>query len=231
MTALRPSRFFPPAEEAGRQGLVGVGGELSIEWLVDAYCHGIFPWPTGDERLAWWSPNPRATIERGELHIARRLRRTWRSGRFEVTCDRDFRGTISGCATAQVRRDNTWITPQMMAAYCHLHEAGFAHSVEVWHAGELAGGIYGVAIGGMFAGESMFYRVRDASKIALVNLAGHLEARGYQLFDIQQLTPHSERLGAALIPRNKFLQRVAAAIELPITFGSQLLGSEIWQRE
>ncbi|HWC90227.1 MAG TPA: leucyl/phenylalanyl-tRNA--protein transferase [Pirellulales bacterium] len=229
MAALRPSRYFPPPDEATWHGLVGTGGQLSIEWLLDAYSHGIFPWPTTDGRLAWWSPDPRATIEFERLHISRRLRRVWQSGRFEVTANRDFRGTIEGCATVQDRMDNTWITPQMLAAYCRLHEAGIGHSVEVWHDGKLAGGIYGVAIGGMFAGESMFYRQRDASKIALVHLVGHLQARGYQLFDIQQLTPHTARLGATTMPRRDFLCRVAAAIELPVTFGRQLVGSEIWQ--
>lgn len=229
MAAGRPSRYFPPVEESTWQGLVGTGGQLSTEWLVDAYSHGIFPWPTTDGRLAWWSPDPRATLEFERLHIPRRLRRTWQSGRFQVSCDRDFRGTIAGCATAQGRLHNTWITPQMLAAYCQLHEAGIAHSVEVWHEGELAGGVYGVGIGGMFAGESMFYRQRDASKIALVSLLGHLRSRGYELFDIQQLTPHTARLGGATIARREFLRRLAAAIELPVTFGQELVGSAIWQ--
>lgn len=228
MAALRPSRYFPPADEAGWQGLVGTGGQLTIEWLLDAYSHGIFPWPTTDGQLAWWSPDPRATLEFERLHISRRLHRTWRSRMFEVTCDRDFHGVISGCATAQQRSHNTWITPQMISAYCRLHDAGVAHSVEVWHQGHLAGGVYGVGIGGMFAGESMFYRVRDASKVGLVHLVGHLRARGYRLFDIQQFTPHTARLGAATMPRVSFLRRLATAVELPVTFGDELAGSEIW---
>ena len=223
---LPPSRYFPPAETAGDEGLLCVGGKLSPAWLLDAYRHGIFPWPIfpDDRDVAWWSPDPRAIFELGKLRISRRLWRTCHGDKFTMTCDRDFAGVMRGCATAQRRRRNTWITPGIVAGYQRLHERGMAHSVEVWHAGQLAGGVYGVAIGGLFAGESMFFRVTDASKVALVNLEAHLRARGYLLFDIQQLTPHTERLGAIEIPRAVYLARLAVAVDAPMTFGSELVG-------
>ena len=193
-----------------------------MEWLLDAYRHGIFPWPIWEEGepMAWWSLDPRAIIEldRG-LHVTRRLRRTVRSQKFEITRDQDFRGVIRGCATSPGRRGRTWLTDEMVVAYTRLHDLGHAHSIEAWHAGMLAGGVYGVAIGGLFAAESMFYHVRDASKVALVHLVDHLRARGYLLLDIQQWTGHSASLGAIEIPREEYLRRLATAIELPVSFG------------
>jgi leucyl/phenylalanyl-tRNA--protein transferase len=226
MSSLPPSHYFPPAESADANGLVGFGGELACEWLLDAYRHGIFPWPMwGDEEpLAWWSLDPRAIFEMGEMYVARRLRRTIRSGKFEATCDQAFSGVMRGCATGRGRRGGTWITPSMLSAYTHLFDLGYAHSVEVWHDGKLAGGVYGVAIGGLFAAESMFFRVRDASKVAFVHLMAHLVARGYRLFDIQQMTDNSARLGALEISRREYLLRLAEAIELPVTFGDNLQG-------
>lgn len=206
---------------------MAVGGRLTPEWLLDAYRHGIFPWPVEDGRLAWlmwWSPDPRAVLELDEFRVSRRLRRTCKSGRFRVTCDRDFSGVIHGCATSQDRPNAVWLTDDMRAAYVQLHQLGFAHSVEVWQAEELVGGVYGVALGALFAGESMFYRARDASKVALVHLVRHLKSRGYELFDIQQLTPHTERLGAKEIPRSDFLARLAQAVDAPVTFGDSLEG-------
>ncbi len=166
---LPKSKFFPPAELAEPEGIVLFGGKLSPEWLLDAYAHGIFPWPIfdGTDIVVWWSPDPRAIFEFDRFYVSRRLDRTLRSGAFEVTADRDFAGVVSGCATAGDRRHNTWLTPKMIEAYVQLHNLGHAHSVEVWHDGHLAGGVYGVAMGGLFAGESMFHRVRDASKVAL----------------------------------------------------------------
>lgn len=212
------SKFFPPAESADADGLLGIGGQLTPDWLLDAYRHGIFPWPPNERTLAWFSPDPRAVIEFDELHVSRRLRDTLRSSKFRVTRDADFAGVIHGCGTAQDRRGQTWLTPSMLKAYIHLHELGHAHSVEVWHGDELAGGTYGVAIGGLFAAESMFYRVRDASKVAVVKLVEHLQTQGFALLDIQQLTPHTARLGAKEIPRAEYLRRVAAAVELPLRF-------------
>lgn len=221
MAKLTKPQFFPPPELAEPEGIVLFGGRLTIDWLLDAYRHGIFPWPIfdGTDLMVWWSPDPRAVIELDGLHVSRRLERTLRSGQFTVTSDRDFLGVIEGCATVGDRCGATWITAEMIEAYLELHEQGFAHSVEVWHDGRLAGGVYGVAIGGLFAGESMFHEVRDASKVALARLVEHLRGRGYQLFDIQQLTPHTQRLGAIEIPRDDYLARLAAAVNLPATFG------------
>jgi leucyl/phenylalanyl-tRNA--protein transferase len=218
MNQFPPSAYFPPIDEARDDGLLAVGGRLDPQWLLDAYRHGIFPWPVG-ETLAWWSPDPRAIFELDGFHVSRRLARTCRSGQFQVTCNQNFAGVVAGCATAQHRRFATWITPELRTAYGHLHRLGHAHSVEVWSEGELAGGVYGVAIGGLFAGESMFHVVRDASKVALVWLVEHLRERGYLLFDIQQLTPHTASLGAIEIPRNEYLRRLAQALQARVSFG------------
>jgi leucyl/phenylalanyl-tRNA---protein transferase len=220
MSNLGPSRFFPPAEMADADGIVGFGGKLAPEWLLDAYRHGIFPWPMGPEEMPipWCSPDPRAVIELDQFHLPRRLRRTCRGGRFTATLDRDFAGAIKGCATAGDRRWQTWLTRPMIRAYLRMFELGHAHSVEVWHEGELAGGLYGVAVAGLFSAESMFHRVRDASKVALVALVEHLRSRGYALLDIQQLTTHTAQFGAREIPRSKYLARLAEALRQPVVF-------------
>jgi len=220
MAILCASRFFPPAETVAGEGPIGFGGQLSPEWLLDAYSHGIFPWPVGepDWPVAWWSPDPRAIIELDRFHVPRRLRRTIRTGRFETTFDRDFAAVIRGCATAPPRAGQTWITPEMIDAYVRLAQLGHAHSVEVWTEGRLAGGAYGVSIGGLFAAESKFYRARDASKVALARLVEHLRQRGYALLDIQQLTPHTARFGAIEISRREYLERLAEALTLPVTY-------------
>jgi leucyl/phenylalanyl-tRNA--protein transferase len=225
---LSAPRFFPSPLVSTSDGLICVGGRLAPEWLLDAYCHGIFPWPVwDDEPMAWWSLDPRAIFEFECVRVSRRLARTIHSGKFQVTCDRDFAGVIRGCGTAGDRQEGTWLTPAMIAAYCELHRLGHAHSIEVWHENELAGGTYGVAIGGLFAAESMFYRVRDASKVAVVSLLAHLQTRGYRLCDIQQWTPHTGRLGAIMIPRIDYLHRLAEAVDLPVTFGNALSGEPL----
>jgi len=216
-------RFFPPPIATTVDGLVCVGGCLQAKWLLDAYQHGIFPWPVWqDEPMAWWSPDPRAVLELDQLHVSRRLKRTISSQKFMVTCDRDFRGVIEGCATANDRQGATWLLPNMIDAYCEMHRLGHAHSVETWLGNQLVGGTYGIAIGGLFAAESKFYRVRDASKIALVHLVNHLRSRGYQLLDVQQWTPHTGRMGVTEIPRRQYLRHLAAAVRLPVTFGTTL---------
>lgn len=216
------SRFFPPLEEADEYGMVAKGGVLSTECLLDAYRHGIFPWPASERQLTWWSPDPRAIIELDGLYVSRRLARTCRSGKFEVTCDRDFAGVVLACATAGRRRRSTWITSGIRKSYQELFRLGHAHSVESWRDGKLAGGLYGVSIGGAFSAESMFYCVSDASKVALVFLVEHLKARGYALLDIQQLTPHARSLGAKPIPRREFLRRLDEALKLDVSFGGEL---------
>jgi len=224
MSKFSKSRFFPPVELAEPEGVVLFGGKLSVEWLLDAYAHGIFPWPIfdGTDLVVWWSPDPRAVIEFERFHAPRRLQRTCRSGQFKISCDRDYAAVLQGCATAGDRLGRTWLTPAMIAAYQKLHDAGHAHSIEVWQGEKLAGGIYGVTIGGLFAGESMFHYVRDASKVALVALVEHLRARGYELFDIQQLTNHTASFGAVEIPRKEYMTRLARALAKPVTFGSRL---------
>lgn len=221
MTATPPSKYFPPVEIADEDGLMLFGGELTPDWLLDAYSHGIFPWPISDGRtlLAWWSPDPRAIIEFDELHISRRLRRTLRSGKFRVTCNTDFAGVIQGCATADDRVGQTWLCNEMIDAYHEMHRQGHAMSVEVWLDDQLVGGTYGISLGGFFAAESKFHTETDASKVALVALVHHLRARGYDVLDIQQLTEHTERLGAKEIPRADFLARLEKALEMPTTFG------------
>ncbi len=224
MSQLPQSRFFPPADQADPDGLLALGGRLTPQWLLDAYQHGIFPWPHGDldDPMLWWSPDPRAIFEFDRFHVPRRLWQTCRSSRFELTCDRDFAGVIRGCATAGDRSRGTWLTARMIRAYIRLHELGYAHSVEAWTDGHLAGGTYGVAIGGLFAAESMFYRDSDASKVALVALMTHLRSRNYRLIDIQQLTPHTARFGAIEIPRSEYLSRLSVAVEQAVTFGNHL---------
>jgi leucyl/phenylalanyl-tRNA--protein transferase len=223
MTSLPTSRFFPPAEDADPEGVVGFGGSLSAEWLLDAYQHGIFPWPTGDPRLPvpWCSPDPRAVFELDRFHVPRRLAQTCRSEKFRVTFDTDFSGVIRGCASSGTRRGQTWLTAAMIRAYTHLFELGHCHSVEVWHHEQLAGGTYGLAVGGLFAAESMFYRLRDASKVALVCLVQRLRRRGYTLMDIQQLTPHTSQFGAVEIPRAEYLRRLAESLGVDATFGDR----------
>ncbi len=227
MTNLPPSRFFPPAESADAEGVVGFGGELSPEWILDAYQHGIFPWPTGDPSLPvpWCSPDPRAIITWDQFHVPRRLAQTCRGGKFRATFDTDFPAVIRSCATAGTRRGRTWLTTPMIRAYTRLHEMGHGHSAEVWQGDELAGGCYGLAIGGLFAAESMFYRARDASKVALVHLVERLRGRGFVFMDIQQLTRHTAQFGAVEVPRADYLRLLAEALRVAASFGDGPAGS------
>ncbi len=218
-----PKSRFPDVRLADEEGLIGYGGELEPDWLLDAYRHGVFPWPSSDdEPVLWWSPDPRAVIELDGLRISRRLSRRIRSGCFSVTINQDFAGVLRGCATGPGREGGTWLTPNMQAAYHRIHQLGHAHSVEAWHEGKLVGGVYGVAVGGAFSAESMFHRRTDASKVALAHLVTHLRNRGYGLLDIQQGTEHTSRLGATEIPRDEYLNRLASLVDLPITFGDAL---------
>ncbi len=218
---------FPPVSMADHDGLLMVGGQLDPDWLLEAYRRGIFPWPVrqfGRDILAWFSPDPRAILELDEVYVSRRLARRIRRREFEVTCDQAFHEVITACARPRPDQGQhgSWITPGIVRAYGELHRLGYAHSVEAWQDGELAGGIYGVALGGLFAGESMFHRRRDASKVALVLLARHLKRRGFALFDIQQATGHTLSMGAREIPRRTYCRRLRGALELPVTFGSRL---------
>jgi leucyl/phenylalanyl-tRNA--protein transferase len=199
-----------------------VGGCLNVRWLLAAYRQGIFPWPICDEDrqiLAWFSPDPRAILNLDALHISRRLRRRLRSGQFTVSFDRDFEAVIRACAEPRREDPLTWITPELSAAYQQLHRQGYAHSVEVWQDSRLVGGLYGLAVGGFFSGESMFHRTRDASKVALVHLVERLRRQGFTLLDVQQTTPHLTRMGASEIARAEFLARLESALNLPVRFG------------
>ena len=201
------------------EGLIGVGGDLSPALLLRAYSEGVFPWFSEGDPVLWWSPDPRAIIELDGLHISRRLARTIRSGKFRVTLDRQFEAVMRACG--ETRPEGTWVTDEMLAAYIRLHREGHAHSVEVWHGEALAGGIYGVAIGGLFAGESMFHTVTDASKVALAALVEHLKKRGYVLFDVQMTTEHTERMGAVEIARDAYLARLHDAVGMGnVRFGN-----------
>jgi leucyl/phenylalanyl-tRNA--protein transferase len=206
------------AEFAQEHGLVGVGGDLAAATLLEAYCAGRFPWYDEDWPICWWSPDPRAIFELAEFRVPRRLARTLRSGKFRITVNQAFGEVIRGCGE---RREGTWLTGDMIVAYERLHRLGHAHSIEVWQGGTLAGGLYGVAIGGFFAGESMFSRVRDASKAALVFTVGRLVERGFALFDTQFVTDHTARLGATLIPREQYLTRLADALARPARFAEE----------
>jgi leucyl/phenylalanyl-tRNA--protein transferase len=178
--------------------------------LLLAYRSGIFPWTAAP--VTWWSPNPRAIFELNHFHVSRSLARILRHGVFRVTLDQDFRQVMEGCAAPAPGRRSTWISAEFLEAYTELHEQGHAHSVECWQDNLLAGGVYGVSIGGFFAGESMFYRVSNASKVALCHLIEHLRRREFALFDIQLLTPITRQLGATAIPRPVYLNRLAKAI-------------------
>jgi len=208
--AWRQSKLWCDPELADATGLVAMGGDLSPERLLEAYRRGIFPWYDESLPICWWSPDPRAIFELDRLHVSRRLRRTCRSNGYQVTVDQAFAGVIRGCADRPGQ--GTWITSAMIDAYESLHRLGHAHSLEAWCGDVLAGGIYGVAVGGLFAGESMFSRSRDASKVALVHLVARLRERGFQLFDVQFLNAHTARLGAVEIPRKEYLTRLRAAI-------------------
>lgn len=216
---------FPPPGTWPAEGPLAVGGGLAPERLVDAYSRGIFPWPvsSGPRGLLWWSPDPRGILALERLHVPRRLARTMRSGGFSITCDRSFGAVVRACAETGTRRGSTWITPAIVAAYERLHALGICHSVEVWRDGRLAGGLYGVSIGGMFAGESMFSVERDASKVALVRLAEGLRDAGCRLFDVQIVSPHLARFGAVEVPRAKFLLRLRDAIGSPSCWPPRLV--------
>lgn len=220
---LPPPRFvFPAAARADRNGLVAYGGDFEPESVVSAYVRGIFPWPHGETEMLWFSPDPRAIIPVGGLHVSRRLERTIRSGRFRVTLDAAFERVICACA---VREEGTWITERLVRGYVKLHELGWAHSFETWTAdGELAGGLYGVAVGSMFGAESMFYRVTDASKVAMVAMMEHAERIGLTLVDVQVLTEHTERMGAIEVPRSDYLRRLRGALEHRVDWSGSRIG-------
>jgi len=229
---LDPDEPFPPVTRALREpnGLLAAGADLSPERLIDAYAHGIFPWFGEEDPVLWWSPDPRMVLHPPDVHVSRSLRRTIRSGRIRVTLDTCFREIMEGCAEPRPDQDGTWITEEMTEAYHRLFALGHAHSVEAWTGDRLVGGLYGVAIGRMFFGESMFSRVTDASKVALVALARQLDRWGFPCVDCQMSTGHLSSLGAREIPRAEFLRQVRrlvqeAPVPSPWRFDADLLGT------
>ena len=216
--ASRPTAPFPdPAlAETEPNGLLAVGGDLSPQRLRSAYRLGIFPWYGAGQPILWWSPDPRLVLFPDRLRISRSLRKTLRRGAFTVSLDRDFGAVIRACAAPRADAGGTWIVPAMARAYERLHVLGLAHSAEAWRGDELAGGLYGVAMGRVFFGESMFSRASDASKVALAYLARCLSDWGYALIDCQVYTPHLASLGAVAMPRAEFQRRLAEAIDQPV---------------
>jgi leucyl/phenylalanyl-tRNA--protein transferase len=204
---------FPPAALASDDGLLAVGGDLRVERLLEAYRNGIFPWPMPGAPLAWWSPDPRFVLHPTELQVPKSLQRVLRKGSFTITVDRSFEAVIRGCRRAERPGQlGTWITGDMVDAYIALHRAGHAHSVEAWQDGALAGGLYGVALGACFFGESMFAVRPDASKCAFVRLVEALAAQNCPLIDCQVHTDHLERFGAGHVPRSRFLRELSEAL-------------------
>ena len=216
---------FPPVERARRDpnGLLCAGGDLSPERLLEAYRRGIFPWYSGSEPILWWSPDPRLVLYCDALKISRSLAKSARNKGYEVRIDGAFGRVLAGCAAPRPGDGGTWLGEEMRRAYLALHRAGYAHSFETWRGGELVGGLYGVALGRMFYGESMFSHATDASKVALVGLVQELRARGFPLIDCQVRTALLVSLGAREIPRRDFLRALSALVNYPEAPGS-------WQR-
>jgi len=209
---------FPPFEQALNQpnGLLAIGGDLSTERLLIAYRQGIFPWYEAAQPILWWHPDPRMVLYPEELHVSRSLAKFIKSHPYRITCDQDFAGLIKACAEQRGKgRQGTWITPEMQQAYIRLHTEGWAHSVEVWEQDKLVGGLYGLAIGAVFFGESMFSQVNNTSKLAFVTLVRKLQAQDYKLIDCQVASKHLSSLGARDIPRRLFMRQLLEAIELP----------------
>ena len=212
---------FPSPHEAEPGGLLAVGGDLGSARILLAYSMGIFPWYSEGEPILWWSPDPRCVLDLDDFHVSRRLRRVLNQGRFRVTFDEDFRGVIRACASVERRgQEGTWITPEMERAYVRLHEAGVAHSVECWLGEDLVGGIYGIALGRGFFGESMFHRETDASKVVVARLVDRLAGWDFHFIDAQVTTSHMLSLGAREVPRALFLEDLEEALRHPTRRGS-----------
>ena len=210
---------FPPVERALSEpdGLLAAGGDLSPPRLLEAYRRGIFPWYSRGQPILWWCPDPRAVLIPQHIKVSRSLAKTIRNRGFETKIDHSFREVLRYCGSTELRPGGTWLSPEMRAAYLRLHKLGYAHSVETWLNDRLVGGLYGIAIGNVFFGESMFSLERDASKVALKRLCDELVARGYQMIDCQMATPHLMSLGAELIPRLDFIQLLSAHVGEDLT--------------
>jgi leucyl/phenylalanyl-tRNA--protein transferase len=221
MHLLRPGtdpESFPPVEQSTSEGLVAVGGDLSPLRLLAAYRRGIFPWFSAGQPILWWSPDPRAVLYPGRFHSSRSLDKSKRNRGYEIRYDTAFELVVGACAAPRAGHAGgagTWITAAMKAAYVRLHRLGHAHSVETWHDGRLVGGLYGIAMGGAFFGESMFSRATDASKVALATLVARLRARDCDFIDCQLPSRHILSLGAVAVPRARFLEELAATLRRP----------------
>ena len=206
--------IFPSPQLASEEGLLAVGGDLSLERLLLAYRMGIFPWYSEDEPILWWSPDPRLVLYPRDLKVSRSLKKVIKQEAFEVTLDCAFKEVITECARVRLEnREGTWIVEDMVQAYCRLHESGFAHSVEAWQDNSLAGGLYGVSLGKCFFGESMFTRIANASKVALVALVEYLKPLDFAFIDCQIPTAHLTRFGAREISRSRYLDELAQALK------------------
>lgn len=211
---------FPDPNLAEDDGLVAVGGELSTEFLLAAYSQGLFPWFNEGEPILWWSPNPRMILEPGSFHCSKSFKQTINSNKFQIRFDEDFSGVIAMCSTIKRKgMQGTWITDEMINAYIKLHKEGIAHSVEAYNDNRLVGGLYGISIGRVFFGESMFHTERDASKIALYKLSIKLKSWNFDFIDVQQSTPHLNSLGAENLDRRVFLRRLKKALDFPTMKG------------
>lgn len=211
---------FPPAERAGREGLLAVGGGLEPRRLLRAYARGIFPWYEEGQPILWWSPNPRFVLFPKEFHCGATLKKVLRRGDFTFSFDRDFAAVIRACALSRRDQPGTWITPEMIDAYTELHRLGYAHSLEAWSGNELAGGLYGVSLGRCFFAESMFHFADNASKAVLAMLAGTLAKMAFKIIDCQVPTPHLAAWGARPVPRRRYLEIVRQGLRLRTLRGS-----------
>jgi leucyl/phenylalanyl-tRNA--protein transferase len=213
--------IFPPVHLSTPEGLLAVGGDLSVERLLLAYQSGIFPWYSKSEPLLWWSPDPRLVLFPDELVISRSLHKTLRQQRYDISVDKDFSHVITACSSIQRKKqEGTWITEEMIDAYMKLYRLGYAHSVETWWRGQIVGGLYGVSIGRCFFGESMFSARSNASKVALVHLSRFLREKGFGFIDCQVPSEHLCRMGARSIPRDEFISRLSQNIKYPSIIGS-----------
>lgn len=218
LTWLRPdSMAFPAPDQAltEPEGLLAAGGDLSPERLIRAYSQGIFPWYQDGQPILWWSPNPRTVLRPAQLHMSRSMQKFMRKVHLEITLDQSFPEVIKACSEPRDYTDSTWITEEMQLAYCRLHRLGLAHSVEVWEDGKLVGGLYGVALGRVFFGESMFSRRSNASKVAFIFLVRQLQQWGYALIDCQMPTEHLFSLGAESLDRDEFIRQLQLLCRSP----------------
>lgn len=206
--------IFPPVHLATEEGLLAVGGDLSVERLLLAYRSGIFPWYSEGDPILWWAPDPRLILFLDELKVSKSLNKKIRQGVYQLTLDTSFEQVINACADTRIQNGSgTWITDEMKNAYCRLHERGYAHSVEAWRDGQLVGGLYGVSLGPVFFGESMFSSMSDASKVCLVRLVEIMKAHRFAFIDCQVATDHLQRMGARIIPRRRFMAQLNRAMQ------------------